>query len=808
MNITKNALRSFFSKKTQAILAVLLIIFGVFFYTAFANINYVTDGAITSYDASQNTEDYGFIPRLKLTDEQWEVIFADYNIPESAQAGTDVIIQQYQVNLYDYQEDFISQVESKYDMTVETSFNKMLSDEATGHQYRVFSDTGSINKPYIVEGSLPTTANELTILPEYAKYNNLKVGDTLEINGSEYTISGFVYCPAYVTPIVTTNVVKESSVYYADTQSIIFMTEDALNQLAGQASYSYKGKANQDLTSAEKNALYNRLYDSNDFEVLDNALDSITHGETYRKVNVINILIIALSLVLCGACLFVVTQVIKRRIEADKRQIGTLKALGYKSLEVARSYCSFAVIISVLGSTIGCILGFLAYKPLIDILYKDYNMPMNISADYMTLAYAFIVPLVFLVSISLITALIMLKKPPLDLIRDNSDSKVNSLGRWVTRVLRKASFEVRAKYQIACRSVSKIVAMFSIGVVASILLLIGLVMSTALGGMVDKTFTGFNVESTVTFNMNSNINDKQPQYEDEEICLGKDLFIQEVRYQNGQTLTLDDANRKIAEVIGMNPDSAYISLINEKGETINNVLTEGVVINKVIEGKYGLQIGDRLLLNSTHENIEFEIEIVAIADQYSGYIMYTDFGELNNLFGYEEGSYNAIFTNHQYQLEDSNVQKILEVTAFQDGLGSNLRNFELLFQIIMALAIVIAFVLIIISANLVIEENSKNISTFKVLGYSGREISNLVVNTYTPTIIIGFLLALPVSSYVMEILKNILETQFELPMTVSLSVINILLGFAILMITYFVGLLCSKRNIDKVALAESLKLEL
>lgn len=811
MNITRNALRSFSSRKTQAVFIILLLAIGTLIYTAIIEGNNAMYGSLTAYDASQNTEDYGFIPRNKLAEEQWQGVFKDYNIPDNVQADfnnglldSNTLIRQYRVNLYAYQRDFIARMESTYDLTVETSFNKMLTNEINGHQYRVFTDSGSIDKPYIVAGSLPAAANEVTILPEYAKYNNLNIGDILEVNGVNFIISGFVYHPAYITPIVTTNVVKETSIYYPDTQSILFMTEDALYQLDGETSFAYKSKSNQILTRDEKIALFNKLYDTNDFEILDNAVNSITHGETYTRVNSLAAVIGFMSILICGSCMFVSAQIIKRRIDADKKQIGTLKSLGYKSWEIARSYSAFAVVISALGSAIGCVAGYFAYRPLIVVMNRDFNLPVNNSPDYTTFICAFAFPVILLVVVSMITALLMLNKPPIDLIRDNSDSKINALGRFVTRIFSKAPFEIRAKYQIACRSISKLSAMFLIGLLASTMLLVGFIMNSAFSGMAGKIFAGVNVDSFVTFNSTYSINDRQPQYEDEEAALLKDLTIQEIRYKNGKTLTLDEADKRQAEIIGVNPDSAYIDLVNENGERINNDLAGGLIINKVVQGKYGLNIGDYLLLNNTHENIEVEIEIIGIADQYSGYLAYTDKNLLTDLFGYANGSYNSVFTNHQYQLSDARINKVLTISDFEDGLESNLQIFNVLSVFIMILAIVIAFVLISISANLVIEENSKSISTFKVLGYSDREISNLVVDTYTPLIIIGYLLALPISIRIMGILKAELETKFDLPMMLSLGVLNALLGFAALMITYFAGLHFSKRHIDRIALAESL----
>lgn len=80
MTIARNAVRSFFSNKTQAVLAVLLVVLGAFLFTVFAESNEVMSRSVLEYDNSQNVEDYSFIPRLNFTQSDWHRIYEDYNI--------------------------------------------------------------------------------------------------------------------------------------------------------------------------------------------------------------------------------------------------------------------------------------------------------------------------------------------------------------------------------------------------------------------------------------------------------------------------------------------------------------------------------------------------------------------------------------------------------------------------------------------------------------------------------------------------------------------------------------------------------
>jgi len=86
-----------------------------------------TVSSITAYDAEQNTEDYSFILRTTLSDEQWERIFQEYAV-------------------------------------IEDAFNKYVTNTNNEHKYRIFPvSDGVINRPRVLEGRLPERADELTV---------------------------------------------------------------------------------------------------------------------------------------------------------------------------------------------------------------------------------------------------------------------------------------------------------------------------------------------------------------------------------------------------------------------------------------------------------------------------------------------------------------------------------------------------------------------------------------------------------------------------------------------------------------------
>lgn len=813
MLLLKNSLRSLFSKKLQFFSVALLIMLTTILYTSITTQNNVMYGSITKYDREQNVEDYGFTPELELNESDFQDIFNKYNISaedkelfRKRELSTESLIQKYNVNVYDYQKKFVESIKEKYNLEIEHAYNKMVTDTNSKHEYRVFLNEGSINKPYVIEGNMPSKKNETTVSPEYAKLNNLKINDTIEIQNNTYIITGFAYYPAQTYPVVVPSVTKESAVYYPQKQTVMFMTAEGLANISGFPNFDYKCKNVEKLTVGERNAKYHQMDDEIDFKALDNALDSVTHGEVFIRVNGSTYFANASVILFLATCSLISMLTIKRRIEADRKQIGILKALGHSSREIALAYTPFGIIASLLGSVMGYIIGILVYPLFISGMYENYNLPISaIPFDYRTLLLVIIVPLVLLTAVCLITALVNLKKAPLELMNNNPMDAANNLGEFVSKVLKKARFETRFKYQSACRSVSKLAAMLVIGFCASLLLYSAIMIQPAFSNMINKTFKGIDSSNIVIFKDNKNIEANNVRYSDEEVATIEDLYILKISHKNGAIQDFDDTNKSEAEVIGIDSDNKDIHLLSENGDEIKGKLNSGIVINQVIAGKYNLSVGDKLLLNSTPKNVQVEFNITGIADQYSGNLIYFDREMLNKIFRYPTGTYNAVFSDHQYELSDKEVKKVFAVSSFKEGLKKNFGTMRTLSTVVIVFAVIISTVMIIVSANLVVEENKKNISMLKVLGYSNSEISNLVVNIYTPILIISSLLSIPVSITMMKSVCTVLENKFETPLPAYMNLTTALLGIGILLITYFICLQFSKRSIDKVILAESLR---
>ena len=118
-----------------------------------------------------------------------------------------------------------------------------------------------------------------------------------------------------------------------------------------------------------------------------------------------------------------------------------------------------------------------------------------------------------------------------------------------------------------------------------------------------------------------------------------------------------------------------------------------------------------------------------------------------------------------------------------------------------------ALIIIMVIANIVVEENKKTISLMKVLGYENKRISKIVLNIYTPFIIIAYLISIPVMT---KILKMIVKALLgDTKITIPIEADPVMLGFGLigLLAAYYLALALSKKVLNKIPLAIALKRE-
>jgi putative ABC transport system permease protein len=120
-------------------------------------------------------------------------------------------------------------------------------------------------------------------------------------------------------------------------------------------------------------------------------------------------------------------------------------------------------------------------------------------------------------------------------------------------------------------------------------------------------------------------------------------------------------------------------------------------------------------------------------------------------------------------------------------------------------AFIFGLVIIYIVTGLIVDENKGTISLFKVLGYKNKEINKLILNSHTFIVIIGYMIGIPVLVGSINAMYRSLAESLQMVIPVKLSIWYILLGFVIVMLTFELAKLMSRKKINRVTMSEALK---
>ena len=183
--------------------------------------------------------------------------------------------------------------------------------------------------------------------------------------------------------------------------------------------------------------------------------------------------------------------------------------------------------------------------------------------------------------------------------------------------------------------------------------------------------------------------------------------------------------------------------------------------------------------------------------------------------GYDNICYSSIISNDKKysnlkKLDSNLVDKIATVLNFKDmkdNINKTMQKYNASIYIVIAFASIMAFVIIAVIANIVVEENKKIISLMKVMGYKNKKISSIVLNIYTPIIIVSYLLSIPVTKEILKQIVSVLAGDMKMTIPISLEPTLAILGLVALLIAYYIAVGLSKRVLNKIPLAIALKRE-
>ena len=253
-----------------------------------------------------------------------------------------------------------------------------LSGEDLPLQARIISlpENGEpqLNEIYLTDGRRLDEANpdEIILLKSFADARGLLPGDalTLTIRGGqrEFQIVGLARSPEFLYVTAPGEIAPDDARY-----AVIWM-----GQATAAAAFDMSGAFNEALVSLTRDAREPAVIESIDQLVRPygglgayGLEDHFSDRYVSEEISGLRGTSAVVPPVFLAVAAFLLYIVISRMVQAERSQIGLIKAFGYTDLEVGAHYFKLILVIAVSGALLGCLGGIASGRSLVNV-YVDY----------------------------------------------------------------------------------------------------------------------------------------------------------------------------------------------------------------------------------------------------------------------------------------------------------------------------------------------------------------------------------------------------------------------------------------------------
>ena len=591
--------------------------------------------------------------------------------------------------------------------------------DSEGTTLRIFRKRTDINTECLMEGAFPSADDEIAVDRLYAQYHDLSIGDTIPINGKDIKVSGLVALVDYGCLFEN----NSDMMFSIETFGVGVMTDEgyeALNSAHVYNCYAWKYntpckdeteknsrsenlmdvledvikkydtsivQAEVDDLYAEANELSDELQGLMDYEFDEEKLLEIDGYQAEYDNKAINYcmddmggdkpMFILFDYIVVVIIAFVFAVTISNTIAKEAGVIGTLRASGYTRGELTRHYLFMPLLVTVIASIIGNILGYTVFVDMMkEVFYNSFSLATYESLfNSEAFMYTTVIPLILMVIINLVTLTTKLKLSPIKFLRHELAAKkkrravlLNKKWPFLTR------FRLRILFQNIPAYITLAFGIFFGGVICVFGLMFGPLL-TDFGDLI--------VEEKISDYQYVLMDQIETETEGaEKYCI------------TGLDSMMDGYLTDEVSIYGIEEDSSYITKDIPEGEVL---VSEGIL------KKYGLNKGDTLTLKDQYSDKTYDFKIADTYSYSASLAVFMNRNEFNECFDEEDDYFTGYFSNNVIEdIESDDIATMITASDLKkvaDQLNESLGSFMELFKYfgILSFIFVAAFMMVKIS---------------------------------------------------------------------------------------------------------------
>lgn len=508
---------------------------------------------------------------------------------------------------------------------------------------------------------------------------------------------------------------------------------------------------------------------------------------------------------------------ITRMIEEDRKNIGTLKALGYSKGTIMSRYIIYSLLAGVLGTVLGTAIGstlivqilFVSYSSLYDLP----NLVFNINWYYTLISLG-----ISLISTAFVATIITMKE-----IKENTAElmrpKTATTGKSI--LLEKIPFiwkKLDFLFKICFRNIFRYkrrLLMTLVGIAGcTALIYAGLGLQSAINSISNKQFKDVRKLSMEIY-LQGDINSEEISEVEEYV--EKQNYIKEIAPVSQKSFTVQ-ANGTSKDVFyiaisGTEVDK-YIGLNNRKSKEKIELNDEGVVLTEKLANILEVNVGEKIEI--TDGEVKTSVKVIGITENYLYNFVYFTPNVYERIYG-KNICYNEIFVNTTEDLSEDQDVELADVLKQNDKIASTVleknlaEEFKTSLGSLMSIVIlfigcasILSFAVLVNLNNINIEERKRELATIKLLGFYQKELESYVFRENIILTILGTMLGLVLGMGILGAVIQAAEVE-TIFLVKDINLINLVIAAIITTCFTIITNLLMKKKIKNINMIDSLK---
>jgi putative ABC transport system permease protein len=501
--------------------------------------------------------------------------------------------------------------------------------------------------------------------------------------------------------------------------------------------------------------------------------DQLSHAMLQAELDGLRSVTLVLPVMFLGIAAAIQFVILRRMVKAQRAQIGIMKAIGYDNYRIMGHYASYAVAVSILGALLGTILGLFLAGSISQVYAQFFNLPGGIQGYNMkSIFYGFILSLgVGLIagltasrSVTLIhPAEAMRSEPP----RSNGKSL---LEKWPL-----IWNNLQPGWKMTFRNIGRNRGRFVLtlmGVVFAVgLLIISFFTNDAVDYIMKRYFyEGQTYDISIRFN--------SLIQENELLNISRIDGVLKVEGFLELPVKIHHQGKTQDEVLLAYPADLSMKTVESGTGQLIQIPFDGILINQRTAAKLGVKEGEvvevetllpigpihrdivqikgetrQLIGGGSYINLERANRILQERNLVSGAMIKVEPGKV----GFVEGEINKML----------GVASVLSRQKELNNFEKNMASMTYSVSIMILFAVVLGFAIVYNSSVMNFAERQREIASLRVIGYSIKELSSLLLNENLIQSVLGVLLGLPFGRFMAGAYVNSISTDlYTLPVII------------------------------------------